>query len=87
MSQQLDSDELKEKLREIIAEVAELDEVPDETPFADLGIDSMMAMEIVAEVERTYKVSIPEEELQDLTSFAKVHGKVQQKLGEVAAAE
>ena len=47
--------ELREKLRAIIAEVSEVDEIPDETPFKDLGIDSMMAIEIVAEVERTYK--------------------------------
>lgn len=81
------SDDLKEKLREIIADVAEVDEVPDETPFRDLGIDSMMAMEIVAEVERTYKLSIPEDELQDLTDFRKVYDKVQQKLGDANAAE
>lgn len=65
--------ELKEKLRTIVAEVAEVDEVPDETPFADLGIDSMMALEIVAEVEREYQVSVPEEELQKLTHFNSVY--------------
>ena len=32
-------DQLKEKLREIIAEVAEIDDVPDDVPFKDLGID------------------------------------------------
>jgi acyl carrier protein len=74
------SDELKEKLRAIIAEVAEIDEVPDDVPFRDLGIDSMMAIEIVAEVEREYKLSIPEEELEELTHFNAVYQKVQQKL-------
>jgi len=81
------SDELKEKLREIIAEVTEVDEIPDETPFKDLGIDSMMAIEIVAEVERTYKLSIPEEELQDLTHFTAVYEKVREKLDDANAAE
>ena len=79
------SDNLEEQLREIICEVAEIDEVPAETPFADLGIDSMMAIEIVADVERTYKLSIPEEELAELTCFQKVYDKVQQKLAEAAA--
>jgi acyl carrier protein len=74
------SDELKQKLRAIIAEVAEIDEVPDDVPFRDLGIDSMMAIEIVAEVEREYKLSIPEEELEELTHFNAVYQKVQQKL-------
>ncbi len=81
------SEDLKNKLREIIAEVTEIDEIPDETPFKDLGIDSMMAIEIVAEVERTYKLSIPEEELQDLTNLQRVYEKVQQKLAEASAAE
>lgn len=65
--------ELKEKLRAIVAEVAEVDEVPDETSFADLGIDSMMALEIVAEVEREYQVSVEENELSKLTNFASVY--------------
>ena len=81
------SEDLKEKLRSIIADVSEVDEIPDDTPFKDLGIDSMMAIEIVAEVERTYKLTIPEDELQDLTSFNKVYAKVQQKLADASAAE
>ncbi len=74
------SDTLKEELRRIIAEVAEIDEVPDDKPFKELGIDSMMAIEIVADVERTYKLSIPEEELQDLTDLNAVYTKVKSKL-------
>ena len=77
-------DDLKEKLRAIVAEVAEIDEVPDATPFKDLGIDSMMAIEIVADVERTFKLSIPEEELQDLVNLDAVHDKVRSKLADAA---
>ncbi|MFK7992121.1 MAG: acyl carrier protein [Sandaracinaceae bacterium] len=76
---------LKDKLREIIAEVSEVDEVPDDTPFEDLGIDSMMAIEIVAEVERTYKLSIPEDELQQMTNFTRVYELVRTKLPADAA--
>lgn len=76
--------ELKEKLREIVAEVSEVDEIPDEVPFKDLGIDSMMAIEIVAEVERTYKLSIPEDELQTMTHFSAVYELVKSKLAEAA---
>lgn len=79
------TDELREKLKEIIAEVAEIEDVPDQTPFKDLGIDSMMAIEIVAEVEREYKLSIPEDELQDLTDFTRVYEKVVEKLSLNAA--
>jgi acyl carrier protein len=65
--------ELKEKLRSIVAEVSEIDEIPDDTSFSELGIDSMMALEIVAQVERTYKVSVPEEELKTVTNFNSVY--------------
>jgi acyl carrier protein len=65
--------ELREKLRAIVAEVSEIDDIPDRTPFSELGIDSMMAIEIVAEVERQYKVSVPEEELKSLSDFESVY--------------
>lgn len=76
---------LKDKLRGIIAEVSEVDDIPDETPFAEIGIDSMMALEIVAEVERTYQLSIPEDELKDLTNFTRVYDLVRSKLPADAA--
>lgn len=81
----MSNEDLKEKLRSIIVEVSEVDDVPDETPFKELGIDSMMAIEIVAEVERTFKLSIPEDELQDLTNLQRVYEKVQAKLDAQAA--
>ncbi len=79
------SEELRTKLREIISEVAEVDEVPDAALFSDLGIDSMMAIEIVAEVEREFRLSIPEDELGDLIHFNAVYEKVEAKLAEATA--
>ncbi len=76
--------ELKEKLREIISEVSEVDDIPDAAEFKDLGIDSMMAIEIVADVERTYHISIPEDELQELTNLNAVFSKVQEHLAKKA---
>ena len=75
---------LKEELREIIVEVTEIDEIPDEALFKDLGIDSMMALEIVADVERKYKMSIPEDELTDLVHLNAVFDKVTAVLGAAA---
>lgn len=75
------SDELKEKLRAMVAEVAEIDEVPDGTPFKDLGIDSMMAIEIISDIERTYKIKVPEEELTQIVDLDSVVALVQKKLG------
>ena len=73
--------DLKEKLRAIVAEVSEIDEIPDETSFAELGIDSMMALEIVSAVEREYKVSVPEEELRSLKNFQSVYDLFAAKIG------
>ena len=76
------SDTLKDELRQIIIEVTEVEDIPDDTAFADLGIDSMMAIEIVADVEKNYDITIAEEELADLTNLKAVYDKVQEKLSE-----
>lgn len=72
--------DLLERLRAIVSDVSEVDEIPDATPFKELGIDSMMAIEIVAEVERTFKLSIPEAELQKMTHLSAVYDLVKSKL-------
>ncbi|MEZ4286913.1 MAG: acyl carrier protein [Polyangiales bacterium] len=74
------TDDVKAKLKAIITEIAEIDDVPEDTPFVDLGIDSMMAIEIVSDVEREFQISIDENELSDLTNFRAVLDKVQDKL-------
>ncbi|MDH3623272.1 MAG: acyl carrier protein [Myxococcales bacterium] len=73
-------DTLKEELRQIIIEVTEVEEIPEDTPFTDLGIDSMMAIEIVADVEKNYDVVIEEEELAELIHLNAVYDKVKEKL-------
>ena len=78
------SDKLKDELRQIITEVTEVEEIPEDTPFADLGIDSMMAIEIVADVEKNYDVTISEEELEELINLQAVYDKVQAKLDEAS---
>jgi acyl carrier protein len=40
-----------------------------------------MAIEIIAEVERTYKLKIPEDELKTITNLDKMVSLVSQKLG------
>lgn len=72
--------ELRERLRSIVAEVSEIGEVPDGKPFKDLGIDSMMAIEIVAEVERTYKIKVAEEELKTITDLDAMQALVEKHL-------
>jgi acyl carrier protein len=59
----MSNENLKEELRTMVAEIAEKDEIPDGATFKDLGIDSMMAVEIVAAVERRYQIKIGDDEL------------------------
>jgi len=75
------SDELRDQLRRIITEVTEVENIPEYTPFADLGIDSMMAIEIVADVEKEYEITIAEDELNELVNLKAVYDKVREKLG------
>jgi acyl carrier protein len=81
---------LKEELRALIAEIAEMDEIPDDVSFKDLGIDSMMGVEIVAAIERKYQVKIDDAELVEVTTLNNSMALVTKKLGahaEATAAE
>ncbi len=79
---------LKDEIRALICEISEVDTIPDDTHFKDLGIDSMMGVEIVAAIERQYKIKIEDSELQEVStlnkSFALVESKV--KAGKSAVA-
>jgi acyl carrier protein len=63
--------QLKEELRALISEIAEIDTIPDDTHFKDLGIDSMMGVEIVAAIERQYQIKIPDDELKEVSTLNK----------------
>ena len=71
---------MKEELRALIAEIAEKDEIPDDVAFKDLGIDSMMGVEIVAAIERKYQVKIEDAELALVTTLNASMELVQKKL-------
>jgi acyl carrier protein len=77
---------LKEELRALIAEIAEKDEIPDDVAFKDLGIDSMMGVEIVAAIERKYQVKIDDAELAQITTLNGSMELVSKKLGSAVAA-
>jgi acyl carrier protein len=84
------TDHLKDELRELICEIAEVDALPEDTHFKDLGIDSMMGVEIVAAIERKYQIKIDDSELQHVStlnkSFELVAGKLQTSKTIAAAA-
>ena len=65
----------KEELRSFLAHVLELDvqEITDDTDFVkDLGLDSLMALEIVVRLQRHYGVRLAERDLEHLTSLPRI---------------
>jgi len=78
----MSNDTLKEQLRSLVAEIAEKDEVPDGASFKDLGIDSMMGVEIVAAIERQYQIKIADDELKEVSTLNKSYAIVLSKLPE-----
>lgn len=60
------------KIKKIISEVAEIDEMEvnnEDDLVDDLGVDSMMAIEILTELEKIFEVSIPDEEVRKFTNI------------------
>lgn len=59
-------------IREMVAEIIEedADTIASNAHFVkDLGMDSMMALEILAGIEKKYRIAIPEEMLPKFTSL------------------
>jgi len=71
----VNTENLEKELRSLIAEIVELEEAkitPEASFVEDLGMDSMMALEILAAIEKKYKLKIPEEYLTKMTNLNKI---------------
>lgn len=71
----MDEKKLESELKALIAEIVEIDLdkiTPDANFIEDLGMDSMMALEILASIEKKYKLRIPEENLTKITNLKTV---------------
>lgn len=72
---ELNHEALEKELRSLIAEIVELEEdkvAPEANFVEDLGMDSMMALEILASIEKKYKLKIPEENLTKIINLKQV---------------
>lgn len=68
---------LETELRSLVAEILEINEekISANASFtAELGMDSMMALEILAAAEKKYKIKIPEEHLTKVTTLNNLAG-------------
>jgi acyl carrier protein len=62
---QITADHVRTEMKKLIAVVTEREpeEVSDTALFVDdLGVDSLMAMEVMVTVDKKFKINIPEEE-------------------------
>lgn len=67
-----DTQTIGKELQEIIAGIVEIEPEKitlDANFVEDLGMDSMMALEILAGIEKKFKIQVPEEKLSSLTNL------------------
>ena len=77
-------DKRMEELREIVAEVLELEpeEITDTADFVDeYDADSLRAIEILARIEKRYRVEIPQSELPKMQNLRAVFEEVARYAG------
>ncbi len=80
---------MNEKLMEIVCHVLEvepqdLDGKLDLNFFEDLNVDSLLALEIVADVEKIFDIKIEDEEVVDLVTYNSLLKYTTQKIKEQA---
>jgi acyl carrier protein len=70
-------------VRRIVADLAELDEadLSVDTTFREVGIDSLLAMEIAVHVENAAGVEFGEHDLKDVTTIGDLVALTQRHLG------
>ncbi len=74
---------VREEIQQLIAELTELDQdkITDSALLVeDLGIDSLMAIEILVLLDKRYQVKIPGEEFHQIKNVREVVSAVMQRL-------
>ena len=70
-----------EDICDLLEKLADIpkDQVPGDTSFDDIGVDSLMMIEVISELSTLYRVQLPIDELEELTDFNSLvdylHGK------------
>ncbi|WP_444997005.1 acyl carrier protein [Aliikangiella sp. IMCC44359] len=83
MSEAIKISDLKEMLSDIFD--MEPDEIKDSSHFVDdLGVDSLVALQLIVKVERKYGLKLDEEFMSQMTTLANVHKLLNEKLSETA---
>ena len=75
MPENANATSIESNIRNLIAKIIEVEpeKIGSETSFVEeLGADSMMALEIMATLEKKYNITIPEEDLPKLSNLKQV---------------
>lgn len=68
------------ELRDLFTEITEMDDLPSDRSLKDLGVDSMMALEIVTAIEKKYAIKLEESELGEVSTLERAAKLVAAKL-------
>ncbi|MDA0155201.1 acyl carrier protein [Vibrio sp. Makdt] len=70
-------------LKEIVVDIAELDSVNEVSDssllFDDLGLDSILTMDLIVSIEQKTGVSIREEDIIEVETFSELHNLVRKE--------
>ncbi len=80
-------EEVKQKIKRLISEISEIPEedIRDDAEFGrDIDVDSMMALEIVAKIEKDCKITIPEDEIPSMRSMNAIYSLLERLLEQQA---
>jgi acyl carrier protein len=83
------AEQIRMEVKRLIAEVTEREpeEITDTALFADeLGVDSLMAMEVMVAVDKKYKINIPEDEFAKIKNVDDTVAAVSKHIGLAATA-
>ena len=84
---QATAEEIRKEVRRLVAEITERgpEEISDTALFVeDLGIDSLMAIEMLVAVDKKYRIQIPEEEFGQIKNVNDAVEIVQRHLAEAS---
>jgi len=74
---QISEEHIRREIKRLIAQVIEREpeEIPDQAFLREeLGVDSLMAMEVMVSVDKKFHIDIPEEEFAGATTVDEDHG-------------
>lgn len=72
--------DLRQEIIEIVSTITEKkpeEILPDAHLVKDIGADSMNALEILAAIEKKYRIVVPEDKLPEMTTLNKIIGLVE----------